>query len=52
GTTIEYRAGAGPWNRYAQPVAVSGAVDLRSRSSDGKRTSRSVGIDSAGAPLP
>jgi hexosaminidase len=44
-TTIEYRVGAGPWTRYAQPVAVGGAVDLRSRSADGKRASRSVRID-------
>ncbi|WP_445193550.1 family 20 glycosylhydrolase [Sphingomonas sp. Tas61C01] len=45
GTTIEYRVGAEPWTRYAQPVAVSGAVDLRSRSADGKRASRLVRID-------
>lgn len=45
GTAIEYRVGAGPWSRYLHPVAVSGTVDLRSRSADGKRASRSVRVE-------
>lgn len=47
GTTIEYRTGEGAWTRYAGPVAVSGAVDLRSRSADGKRASRTVRVEPA-----
>lgn len=46
GTTIEYRIGGGAWTRYAGPVSVSGAADLRSRSADGKRTSRTVRVES------
>jgi len=45
GTTIEYRVEGGVWTRYAGPVAVSGAVDLRSRSADGKRASRTVRVE-------
>jgi hexosaminidase len=48
GTTIEYRINGGAWTRYAGPVAVSGAVDLRSRSTDGKRASRTVRVEPAG----
>lgn len=47
GTAIEYRIGDGAWTRYAGPVAVSGAIDLRSRSADGKRASRTVRIEPA-----
>ncbi len=47
GTAIEYRIESGAWTRYAGPVAVSGAVDLRSRSADGKRASRTVRVDPA-----
>ena len=47
GTTIEYRLGAGDWTRYVGPVAVSGAVKLRSRSADGKRASRTVRVEPA-----
>ncbi len=47
GTAIEYRIGDGAWTRYAGPVAVSGAVDLRSRSADGKRASRTVRVEPA-----
>ena len=47
GTTIEYRLGAGDWTRYVGPVAVSGAVELRSRSADGKRASRTVRVEPA-----
>ena len=42
GTAIEYRAGDGPWQRYTQPVAISGRVELRARSADGRRASRTV----------
>ncbi|WP_294028740.1 family 20 glycosylhydrolase [Sphingopyxis sp.] len=47
GTAIEYRIGDGAWTRYAGPVAVDGAVDLRSRSADGKRASRTVRVEPA-----
>ncbi|WP_235587972.1 family 20 glycosylhydrolase [Sphingopyxis sp. H115] len=45
GTTIEYRVEGGAWTRYAGPVAVGGAVELRSRSADGKRASRTVRVE-------
>ena len=47
GTAIEYRPEGGDWTRYAGPVAVSGAVELRSRSADGTRTSRTVRVEPA-----
>ncbi len=47
GTAIEYRVEGGAWTRYAGPVAVGGAVDLRSRSADGKRASRTVRVEPA-----
>ncbi|HJS12913.1 family 20 glycosylhydrolase [Sphingopyxis sp.] len=47
GTTIEYRIGSGAWTRYAGPVPVGGAADLRSRSADGKRASRTVRVEPA-----
>ncbi len=47
GTAIEYRIEGGAWTRYAGPVAVGGAVDLRSRSTDGKRASRTVRVEPA-----
>ena len=47
GTMIEYRIEGGAWTRYSGPVAVSGAVDLRSRSADGKRASRTVRVEPA-----
>ena len=43
GLAIEYRAGAG-WKPYRGQVAVSGAVQLRTRSADGKRASRTVEV--------
>lgn len=42
GQTIEYRAGGSGWARYAAPVRVTGKVQLRTRSFDGRRTSRIV----------
>ena len=47
GTAIEYRIEGGAWTRYAGPVAVSGAAELRSRSADGKRASRTVRVEPA-----
>ena len=47
GTTTEYRIGSGAWTRYAGPVPVGGAADLRSRSADGKRASRTVRVEPA-----
>lgn len=47
GTTIEYRVGNGGWTPYAGPVAVNGAVELRSRSADGTRASRTVRVEPA-----
>lgn len=44
GQTIEYRAGGSGWTRYSAPVRVSGKVELRTRSFDGRRTSRTVEI--------
>lgn len=41
GQTIEYRTG-GQWLRYQAPIHVSGPVQLRTRSYDGRRTSRIV----------
>lgn len=43
-TAIEYRIGGGDWTRYSGPVGVSGEIELRSRSADGKRTSRTVRV--------
>ncbi|WP_082464018.1 family 20 glycosylhydrolase [Sphingomonas sp. Leaf17] len=43
-TPIEYRMGDAAWRRYAGPVAVSGAVTLRTRTPDGRRASRSVTV--------
>lgn len=47
GTMIEYRIEGGAWTRYAGPVAVGGPADLRSRSADGKRASRTVRVEPA-----
>ena len=43
GTPIEYRTGAA-WTRYTGPVAVTGAVQLRTRTPDGRRASRTVTV--------
>lgn len=42
GTAIEYRQGDGAWRPYTGPVAVSGPVDLRTRTGSGRRASRTV----------
>lgn len=47
GTAIEYRANGGAWTRYSGPVAVTGTVEVRSRSADGKRASRTVRVGPA-----
>jgi hexosaminidase len=44
--TIEYRTKGGQWTRYAGAVRVSGPVELRTRSYDGRRTSRVVEVPS------
>ncbi|MCW3848029.1 carbohydate-binding domain-containing protein [Sphingomonas sp. LB-2] len=44
GMAIEYRSAGGKWQRYRGPVAVRGAVALRTRSADGRRASRIVVI--------
>jgi len=47
GTAIEYRTDGGAWTRYAGPVAVTGTVEVRSRSADGRRASRTVRVEPA-----
>ena len=44
GQLIEYRVMDGTWLPYEGPVAVSGLVDARTRSSNGERTSRIVTV--------
>jgi hexosaminidase len=46
GQPIEYRTGSGGWTRYVGPVRVSAPVELRTRSFDGRRTSRIVEVPS------
>ena len=41
---IEYRLRDGQWIRYQRPVRVSGSVELRTRSYDQRRTSRTVAV--------
>lgn len=47
GVGIEYRVGTGAWRRYTGPVAVNGAVGLRTRTPDGRRASRTVTVGAA-----
>ncbi|MCA1199580.1 carbohydate-binding domain-containing protein [Sphingomonas sp. R647] len=44
GFVIEYRERGGQWTRYQGPVVVNGPVELRSRSDDGKRSSRIITV--------
>jgi len=44
GTPIEYRTGGAAWTRYTGPVAVTGVVELRTRTPDGRRASRTVTV--------
>jgi hexosaminidase len=41
---IEFRAKGGQWRPYSRPTRVNGAVELRTRSYDGRRTSRIVEV--------
>jgi len=45
GLTIEYQVNQGNWLTYQAPVAVSGKVRVRSRSTNGLRTSRITQVD-------
>jgi hexosaminidase len=47
GLAIEYRSSDGPWQRYAEPVAVGGEVTVRARSADGSRPGRSLEVPAA-----
>jgi len=40
GLTIEYQVDSGNWSTYQGPIAVSGTINIRSRSTNGLRTSR------------
>ena len=40
GLTIEYQVSGGNWLTYQEPIAVSGQVNIRSRSTNGLRASR------------
>ena len=40
GITVEYRVQGGIWQDYIKPVKVKGQVEVRSRTSDKKRTGR------------
>ena len=44
GQTIEYRTAGSAWTRYTAPVRVTGKVELRTRSYDGRRASRIVEV--------
>ena len=44
GTPIEYRQMDGAWTRYTGPVRLSGDVQLRTRTRDGLRASRTVDV--------
>lgn len=43
-TPIEYRTGNTAWTRYDGSVAVTGVVELRTRTPDGRRASRTVTV--------
>ena len=45
GLKIQYRTAAAPWRIYHGPAAVTGPVALRTLSPDGRRVSRTVGIN-------
>jgi hexosaminidase len=42
GLPIEYRVEGGPWTPYVEGASVSGRVEVRARSADGKRPGRSL----------
>lgn len=45
GMAIEYRVGDGAWASYGGPVVIQGAAELRCRSADGRRASRTVRVE-------
>jgi len=47
GQIIEYRTGGPGWTRFTAPVRVNGKVELRTRSFDGRRTSRVVDVSAS-----
>lgn len=42
GLPIEYRVAGGPWRPYVEGTAVTGRVEVRARSADGKRAGRGL----------
>lgn len=44
GQPIEYRVPGGAWVRYTGPVAAGGTVEVRTRTADGRRASRTVTV--------
>jgi hexosaminidase len=44
GQPIEYRVRGGGWTRYTGPVTVRAPVELRTRTMDGRRASRTVEV--------
>lgn len=44
GQPIEYRSAGGAWIRYTGPVRADGTVELRTRTLDGTRASRTVAV--------
>ncbi|WP_454717456.1 family 20 glycosylhydrolase [Caulobacter segnis] len=44
GLAIEYRVEGGAWRPYVQDAPVSGRVEVRARSADGKRAGRSLSL--------
>jgi hexosaminidase len=42
GLPIEYRVAGGPWRPYVEGAVVTGRVEVRARSADGKRAGRSL----------
>ncbi|MEH3121384.1 MAG: carbohydate-binding domain-containing protein [Sphingomonas phyllosphaerae] len=50
GMPIDYRTQNGEWTHYTSPVAVQGAVELRTATPDGKRFSRIVTVAADRAP--
>jgi hexosaminidase len=44
GTKIEYRVGQDQWRPYTKPVSVKGPAELRTRTPDGRRASRTIRV--------
>jgi hexosaminidase len=49
-TPIEYRVGSTEWKPYVDGVAVEGPVEVRGRSSDGKRAGRAITVEKIRSP--